>query len=142
MNGRDFLDCARRYSIASAEGDWRTAVSRAYYAVFHHFRDWLLSKNGRLGSGWQSHSSLYLGLANCGIASNRVIADRIDELRKSRTYADCDLWRKVTATTASRAVDDADAIFADFQTALQATPAQQIADGARNYLIAIGRIMP
>jgi hypothetical protein len=35
MNWRDFLQLARRLSRGTAEADWRTAVSRAYYAAFH-----------------------------------------------------------------------------------------------------------
>ncbi len=35
MNWRDFLLVANRLTAGATEADWRTAVSRAYYAAFH-----------------------------------------------------------------------------------------------------------
>jgi hypothetical protein len=35
---------------------------RAYYAVFHYFREFLLSQGVDLGRGGQSHFNLYAGL--------------------------------------------------------------------------------
>lgn len=35
MNWRDFLLVASRLAAETTEADWRTAVSRAYYAAFH-----------------------------------------------------------------------------------------------------------
>jgi uncharacterized protein (UPF0332 family) len=35
MNWRDFLALAARLAGDATEADWRTAVSRAYYAAFH-----------------------------------------------------------------------------------------------------------
>jgi hypothetical protein len=35
MNWRDFLLIASRLAADTTEADWRTAVSRAYYAAFH-----------------------------------------------------------------------------------------------------------
>ena len=35
MNWREFLSLAARLASGGAEADWRTAVSRAYYAAFH-----------------------------------------------------------------------------------------------------------
>ena len=35
MNWRDFLSLAARLAGGATEADWRTAVSRAYYAAFH-----------------------------------------------------------------------------------------------------------
>ena len=35
MNWRDFVPLAARLAAGAAEADWRTAVSRAYYAAIH-----------------------------------------------------------------------------------------------------------
>jgi len=35
MSGRDFLPLAQRLAAGPTEAEWRTAVSRAYYAAFH-----------------------------------------------------------------------------------------------------------
>jgi uncharacterized protein (UPF0332 family) len=39
MLSDDFLDTARRLAAGATEGDWRSAVSRAYYSLFHRIRD-------------------------------------------------------------------------------------------------------
>jgi len=37
MLSDDFLDTARRLAAGTTQGDWRSAISRAYYACFHYF---------------------------------------------------------------------------------------------------------
>ena len=39
MNWRDFLTLATRLAGEATEAEWRTGVSRAYYAAFHVARD-------------------------------------------------------------------------------------------------------
>ena len=39
MTGEDFLPLAIRLAAGRSEPEWRTAVSRAYYAAFHVARD-------------------------------------------------------------------------------------------------------
>jgi len=138
----EFQDCARRLSTASTEADWRSAISRAYYAVFHHFREFFRGRGLDLGNGAQAHSNLYFGLANCGILGTREIADGIDDLRKDRTTADYDIWKTMDGMDAQSAVHDADAILGDFQNLIRSTSAQQIIDELKRYLISIGRITP
>ena len=41
ITGRDFLTLAQRWVQGTAEGEWRSAVSRAYYAAFHEARQLL-----------------------------------------------------------------------------------------------------
>jgi uncharacterized protein (UPF0332 family) len=90
---QEFLDCAQRYANGTTEGDWRSAVSRAYYAVFHRFREWFRTNGLKLGNAGSAHSNLYFGLANCGIPGTLPLAQQIDRLRSERTNADYDLWR-------------------------------------------------
>jgi len=45
MNWRDFLSLAAQLAGDMAEADWRTAVSRAYYAAFHVARRLLADLN-------------------------------------------------------------------------------------------------
>jgi uncharacterized protein (UPF0332 family) len=39
ISPRDFLTVAKYLAARGTEGEWRTAVSRAYYAVFHTARN-------------------------------------------------------------------------------------------------------
>ena len=59
MRWNEFLDTANRLVRGRTEGDWRSAVSRAYYAVFHYFRGFLLAHGVNLGrAGNESFQSL------------------------------------------------------------------------------------
>jgi len=140
MQWSEFLDTASRLSQGATEGDWRSSVSRSYYAVFHYFRGFLLANGLDVGQGGQVHFNLYSGLLNCGFPAVAPIASRIDRLREWRTWADYDLRRTVGQRHALRSVHEANAVIAAFQALLAALPAVQIADGARRHLQAIGRL--
>jgi len=142
LNAIAFLDCARNYANQPTEADWRSAISRAYYAVFHHFREWFASKGLKLGNAAQAHSNLHLGLLNCGIAGLQTIESQIDDLRQTRTFADYDLWKNILRSDARVAVDLADKILSTFLTVLQSAASQQTVGRVRQYLVSIGRITP
>jgi hypothetical protein len=55
MTGRDFLAVARRLVAEPTEADWRTAVSRAYYAAFRVARDLLESLSFRVPRADRAH---------------------------------------------------------------------------------------
>jgi uncharacterized protein (UPF0332 family) len=140
MNWREFLDTAGRLAQGGSEGDWRSAISRAYYALFHHFRELLLAHGVDVGRGGQSHFNLYAGLFNCGFPSVAAIAQRIDDLRKDRARADYELGRTIDQIAGQDGVREAGAIIADFQALLATAPAAQIAAGTRAYLQRIGHL--
>jgi uncharacterized protein (UPF0332 family) len=127
-------------AAGTTEGDGRSAVSRGYYAVFHFFRELLLNHGVDIGRSGTSHSNLYIGLNNCGFAAAAAIAIRIDDLRDARTKADYDLGRPVDSRQALGTARECAAVIADFRAALSATPAAQIAAGAKKHLQSIGRI--
>jgi uncharacterized protein (UPF0332 family) len=91
MTGADFLALATRLVTASTEADWRTATSRAYYAVFHTARDLFESLGFRVPRADQAHHYLYLRLYNCANATLRITADDLHNLRRRRNEADYDL---------------------------------------------------
>ena len=142
MKPSEFLDAARRYSQGNHEADWRSAISRAYYGVFHYFSELFASHGLKLGASGQAHFNLYAGLLHCGFAPVGPIASRIDDLRRRRVTADYNLSALVDQATAAALVQEAHLIIADFQTILQTTPAAQIVAGARKHLQMIGKIVP
>ena len=91
-------------------------------------------------SGRRGHFNLYVGMNNCGAPLAHDITLRIDDLRDRRNVPDYDFNRAVTQLQAQVAVDEADAIIADFQTILTTIPAQQIVDGTKHHLQLIDRI--
>jgi uncharacterized protein (UPF0332 family) len=66
MNPRDFLEVADEWASGTREAEWRSAVSRAYYAVHHVARHLLMDSGFAVSTGDQSHSFAWLRLANCG----------------------------------------------------------------------------
>jgi len=42
MQWSEFQDTAGRLAHGATEGDWRSAISRGYYAVFHFFHETML----------------------------------------------------------------------------------------------------
>jgi uncharacterized protein (UPF0332 family) len=142
MQWSDFRDTAERLVQGSTEGDWRSGVSRAYYAVFHYFHQFLQLNGLDVGRSGQSHFNLYSGLLNCGFPQVAAIASGIDGLRAHRVWADYDLARPVSRRAAQTAVRQSSVLITDFQNVLANLPAAQIADGARKHLLAIGRVVP
>ena len=140
MDGQDFLLTARRLLSSAEESDWRSAISRAYYAVFHFGCDFYRAHGLDLGMGGQVHSNLYIGLNNCGHAAVHTLAGRVDSLRGDRADADYDLRRPVSNAKAITCVRQAETIIADFLAILVNIPAAQIVTGAKRHLKAIGRI--
>jgi uncharacterized protein (UPF0332 family) len=140
MQWVEFLDTAGRLSAGSTEGDWRSAISRSYYAVFHYFREFLLAHGLDIGRGGQSHFNLYAGLNNCGIASVIPFALRINNLRSNRVEADYNLRGRVLQPLAGSCVREAHAVVAGFQALLTILAPAQIVGGVRNHLQAIGHL--
>lgn len=140
MNCREFHDTAIRLVAAPTEGDWRSAVSRSYYFIFHRFRELLLANGLDVGQGGQSHYTLYVGLFNCGIQSVATIADRIDDLRRMRIWADYELAKSMPQALAQAMVQEAQSLASDFQAVSKAISIAQVVHGARQYLQSVGRI--
>ena len=134
-----FQDTADRLANGGTEGDWRSAISRGY-AVFHYFRNFLLSHGLDIGRGGQAHFNLYVGLWNCGFPHVAAVANRIDVLRIHRVAADYNLNSSLPQSGARSDVRESRAVVTDFQTLLLQTSSNDIADGARRYLQVIGRL--
>ncbi len=140
MQWAEFQDTAQRLANGATEGDWRSGMSRGYYAVFHYFREFLLTQGLDVGRSGQAHFNLYTGLWNCGFPTVAAIAGRINDLRIQRVAADYDLGRLVGQPDALSTVHESRAIVADFQSTVTTISPAQIADGARRHLQAIGRL--
>jgi uncharacterized protein (UPF0332 family) len=93
MNPRDFLDVADALIEGSSEAEWRSAVSRAYYAAFHIARQLLRQCGFQVPEADQAHAYLWLRLSNCGHPDVQNAGHELKELRTARNWADYDLDR-------------------------------------------------
>src|SRR5438874_84346 len=101
MNGRDFLQAARRMAGSTEESDWRSATSRAYYAAFHVARDLLAALRFRTPRADRAHNYLYVRLNNCGEATVERAASQLRDLRTVRNEADYDIRSSFSAQVAA-----------------------------------------
>jgi uncharacterized protein (UPF0332 family) len=123
MTGRDFLALATRLAAATDEPEWRTAISRAYYAAFHVARELLSHLGFVVPVDEKAHNYLYFRLNNCGNALIITAASNLYALRRLRNGADYDMRRTVDGQLASVQVGLASTII---QTLDNLTAAEQI----------------
>jgi uncharacterized protein (UPF0332 family) len=100
MDPRDFLDVAAEWSIGSREAEWRSAMSRAYYAAFHVARALLRHVGFAVPAGPQAHPYLNLRLQNSGQVDVQEVGASLAALRSLRNRADYDLDRPFEETLA------------------------------------------
>lgn len=91
MDPHEFLRVADELSVAMEEAEWRTAVSRAYYAVFHQSRRLLEQCGFAVPKADHAHAYLWLRLSNCGHTDVILVGIKLKELRSLRNQADYDL---------------------------------------------------
>jgi hypothetical protein len=133
MTGRDFLVVADALAGAGTEAEWRSSISRSYYAAFQVAREFMGRLRFRVPAADQAHAYLWLRLSN----TSDPVADRIGrllrDLRGRRNVADYDLTRTRTrANSVDAAADARDVIAAiDAITGTASEPA--IRDGMRAY---------
>ena len=107
MNGAEFLTVAECLLDGETEAEWRSAVSRAYYAVFHQARRILLRCGFQPIRGDQAHAFLWLRLANSGHPDIRQAGLDLQELRGMRNWADYDMDQSMHHHEAAKHVTSA-----------------------------------
>jgi len=89
------------------EAALRTAVGRAYYAVFGVARRRLLAAGIRLPPGGLAHRAVWDALHNLPSSPARRAAQGGRRLLRQRTRADYDSTRRTTPAKAAKALEDA-----------------------------------
>lgn len=91
MDETGFLDVANDLSEGSREADWRSAISRAYYAAFHKARRLLRQSGFAVPHGEQTHAYLWFRLSNADHPDVMNAGADLGRLRTARNRADYDL---------------------------------------------------
>jgi uncharacterized protein (UPF0332 family) len=91
MDPRDFLEVANALVVGITQAEWRSAVSRGYYAAFHVARRLLKNCGFSVPYLDQAHTYLSLRLANSGHVDVVRAGNELNYLRGSRNRADYDL---------------------------------------------------
>jgi uncharacterized protein (UPF0332 family) len=100
MDPHDFLTLAGALTTGTAEADWRSAVSRAYYAAFHVARLLLRQGGFAVPRAERAHAYLFLRLSNSGHPLVEQAGVNLNSLRSTRNRADYDLDRPFDEQTA------------------------------------------
>jgi uncharacterized protein (UPF0332 family) len=134
MTARDILDVADALITGSKEAEWRSAVSRAYYAAFHVARQLLLQCGFVVPQGDQAHAYLWLRLANSGHPDVQIAGNDLNFLRKMRNWADYDLDRPMHPAPASGQVRATYTIIELLETvATEPVVRTQVTEAVKNY---------
>jgi uncharacterized protein (UPF0332 family) len=124
MNGREFLAVAKGLLATGTEGAWRSAVSRAYYAVFHVARELLENLGFAVPRADRAHSHLWLRLSNCGEPHLQDSGRELNDLRRERNRADYDVNIPLSTSTAAALIQDAERIIQALDTVVEPTRTQ------------------
>ncbi len=105
MDVLDFLRVAESWVIRPTEAEWRSAVSRAYYSVFHVARQLLVQCGVEVRKGDQAHAYLWRRLSNCGVPEVQHAGRELQNLRGDRNLADYDMHVAFPQAHAKAAVE-------------------------------------
>lgn len=100
MTGRGFLAVADALAAAGTEAEWRSSISRSYYAAFHVAREFMARLRFRVPAADQAHAYLWSRLSNTGDPAADRIGRQLRDLRGRPNAADYDLNRTRTQANA------------------------------------------
>jgi len=133
MDVRDFLTLAQRDVAGSTEAEWRTGVSRAYYAVFHVARQLFRDLGFVVPRAEQAHRYLWLRLSNCGDNGGEQAGQDLDILRRDRNRADYDVDQVFRQDEAMRSSVRAEQLLQTLDTLRLQPTRTQITDAMKVY---------
>lgn len=107
MNPRDVLEVADDLAEGNREAEWRSAISRAYYAAFLVARELFERVGFVVPQDAGGHAYVWLRLSNCGRQEVVTAAQTLSDLRRERGYADYDLRREIRHRVTRELVSDA-----------------------------------
>ena len=115
MNPTEFLQTASYLVCGSRESDWRSAISRAYYACFLLLRSIVFSKVPRpvlLKHGYRKpkdmlHDQLIRSLKNVQDQDVSNVGDLLKDFKAERLFADYDMQKRIDSGKARSSLEDA-----------------------------------
>jgi uncharacterized protein (UPF0332 family) len=88
MDPRDFLDIAKKLAGGNTPAEYRTAVSRAYYATYHVSAEFLKGIGCTILKAPAGHEQVIRNLSNCGDLELAKVGSQLTDLRSQRNSAD------------------------------------------------------
>lgn len=88
MDPRAFLDVAKKLSGGNTVAEYRTAISRAYYATHHVGAEFLERVGCVISKGPSGHEEVIRNLSQCGDLELVDVGSKLSDLRSKRIIAD------------------------------------------------------
>jgi uncharacterized protein (UPF0332 family) len=129
----DFLRLAETWIQGSTESEWRSAVSRAYYAAFHKGRLLLSDLGFQPPRGDQAHAFVWLRVSNCGDPTIQGAGSGLNALRRYRNLADYALEQDLLQSNARVHVRTARLIVQTLESAANEPTRTQVTDAIKIY---------
>jgi len=133
MNFRDFLLVAQGLSEEKTEAEWRSGISRSYYALFHVASDLLTMLGFRVPRMDRGHAFLWLRLSNSSNPDISQAGRDLNKLRSDRNTADYDKRPAISQTDAEDAWKIAQLAVAVFDSALNEPIRTEITEAIKIY---------
>jgi len=132
MNHLDFLNTAEKLisTNSATEADIRSAISRSYYAVYHHVLSWWKSNRRFPDYKDRGHAKIQMAIFNAGIPAVRVFSNDLRRLNQDRRKADYELEIPFDLRNGQRILTRARCAIADFD----AINKSDLSDGIEDYL--------
>ncbi|HJT76497.1 MAG TPA: HEPN domain-containing protein [Gemmataceae bacterium] len=122
------MPLAARLAAENSEADWRSAVSRAYYAAFHVARRLFADLKFAVPRADRAHQYLVFRLSNSGEAAVEQVGRDLETLRRLRNRADYDEAPALPQPQAAAAVQVAEGIIRALDAARQEPTRTRIRD--------------
>ena len=129
MRGRAFLETAPTLAARDGEADWRSAASRAYYALFHEARAALIRWSFAVVQDGSAHSFVRLRFVFAADEDLKVVGRTLENLSRLRNRADYEIGSRdhfETAEPTIRAINSVSLSFLRLD-AIEADPARRLA---------------
>lgn len=94
MKPRDFQTLASKLASETGAAELRSAVSRAYYAVYNSAVEMVDKLGFHVSSGAQGHGDVQKWLGNSGDSEIEKVGSKLANLRSRRNRADYELNRR------------------------------------------------
>ena len=91
MNPLNFMVLAKKMQAASEESERRTAINRAYYAVYNHLAGFFRKNGLPVPRNVSGHTRVVDYLSNSNINIAGTIASYVRDLRQERNDADYEM---------------------------------------------------
>ena len=128
-----FLVQAEKLLLSVAEEDWRSAVSRAYYAAFHSVRQFMSGLGFSVPRTDLAHGYLSRRLSHSGHPPLDDAGSDLNFLRAERNFADYELTGNLAQATARLQVQTAREIMETIDDCAVEPIRTQVRDAMRDY---------